>query len=75
VTTADILKINALVSDSSGKNSKNNQQLKNYDKKTMLKILQYQKKHNLSTNFMSKKYEMSRTTIAKWWKLFGDEVI
>jgi len=74
-TMDDILKINALVFDSSGKNSRNNQKLKNYDKKTVLKMLQYQKKHGLSTNFMSKKYNMSRTTIAKWWKLFGKEVV
>ncbi|ALR29416.1 MULTISPECIES: hypothetical protein [Chryseobacterium] len=73
-TMEDILRINALVCDSSGKSSKNNQRLKNYDKKTVLKILQYQKKHDLSANFISKKYKMSRTTIAKWWKLFGNEV-
>lgn len=33
---------------------KKNQQLKNYDKKTVLRLLHYQKKHNLSANFMSK---------------------
>jgi hypothetical protein len=73
-TVDDILKINALVSDSSRKSSTNNQKLKNYDKQTVLKLLQYQKKHQLSTKFMSKKYNMSRNTISKWWKLFGDEV-
>ncbi|MCS3869332.1 hypothetical protein J3D55_002248 [Chryseobacterium ginsenosidimutans] len=73
-TVDDILKINALVSDSSRKSSTNNQKLKNYDKQTVLKLLQYQRKHQLSTNFMSKKYNMSRNTISKWWKLFGDEV-
>jgi hypothetical protein len=73
-TVEDVLKINALVSDSSGKTSKKNQRLKNYDKKTVLKILQYQKKNDLSANFISKKYKMSRTTVAVWWKLFGNEV-
>jgi response regulator of citrate/malate metabolism len=73
-TMEDVLKINEVVSDSSNKNSKNNQQLKNYDKKTVLRLLQYQNKHNLSASFMSKKYKMSRTTIAKWWKMFGNEV-
>jgi hypothetical protein len=73
-TMEDVLKINALVSDSSKKNLKKNQQLKNYDKKTVLRLLHYQKKHNLSDNFMSKKLKMSRTTIAKWRKIFGHEV-
>lgn len=43
-TMEDVLKINALVSDSSKKNLKKNQQLKNYDKKTVLRLLHYQKK-------------------------------
>ncbi|MEN4761604.1 helix-turn-helix domain-containing protein [Chryseobacterium sp. C39-AII1] len=74
-TIEDVLKVNALISESSRESEKNNQRLKNYDKATVLKLLQYQKKHNLSTNFMSKKHKMSRTTIMKWWKIFGEEIL
>ncbi|MEN4759150.1 hypothetical protein ABEG63_02315 [Chryseobacterium sp. C39-AII1] len=70
----DVLKINALVAESSTKSLKNNQRLKNYDKETVLRLLKYQKTHNLSANFMSKTHNISRTTIAKWWKLFGHQV-
>ncbi|WP_294246180.1 helix-turn-helix domain-containing protein [uncultured Chryseobacterium sp.] len=72
-TTEDVLKLNELVFKSSKESLRNNQKLKTYDKKTMLKLLQYQQKHGLSTNYMSKKYRISRTTIAKWKKTFEEE--
>ncbi len=72
-TTEDVLKLNDLVFKSSKESLRNNQKLKTYDKKTMLKLLQYQQKHGLSTNYMSKKYRISRTTIAKWKKTFEEE--
>ncbi len=72
-TSEDILRLNDLIFKSTKESLKNNQQLKTYDKKTMLKLLQYQQKHNLSTSFMSKKYRISRTTIAKWKKTFEKE--
>lgn len=72
-TTEDILNFNDLVFKSSKESLRNNQKLKTYDKKTMLKLLQYQQKHGLSTNYMSKKYKISRTTIAKWKKTFEKE--
>ena len=72
-TTEDILKFNDLVFESSKESLRNNQKLKTYDKKTMLKLLQYQEKHGLSTIYMSKKYKISRTTIAKWKKTFEEE--
>jgi response regulator of citrate/malate metabolism len=72
-TTEDVLNFNDLVFKQSRESSQNNQKLKTYDKKTMLKLLEYQQKHNLSTNYMSKKYKISRTTIAKWKKTFEEE--
>ena len=72
-TTEDVLNFNELVFKQSKESLEKNQKLKTYDKKTMLKLLQYQNKHNFSTNYMSKKYKISRTTIAKWKKTFEEE--
>lgn len=73
-TTEDILKFNDKVFEQSRESQQNNQKLKTYDKKTMLKLLQYQKKHEFSTSYMSRKYKISRTTLAKWKKMFEEEV-
>ena len=72
-TTEDILKLNDKLFKQNRETAKNNQQLKSYDKKTMLKLLNYQKKHNLSISFMSRKYKISRTTFAKWKKILEKE--
>lgn len=73
-TTEDVLNFNELIFKQSKESLRNNQKLKTYDKKTMLKLLQYQKKHGFSTSFMSKKYKISRTTLAKWKKTFEEEI-
>lgn len=73
-TSEDVLKLNEKLFEQSKESSQNNQKLKTYDKKTMLKLLQYQKKHGFSTSYMSKKYRISRTTIAKWKKNFEEEI-
>ena len=69
-TSEDVLKFNEKLF----KQSKENQKLRIYDKKTMLKLLQYQKKHGYSTSYMSRKYKISRTTLAKWKVMFEDEL-
>lgn len=69
-TTEDVLKFN----DKLFKQSRENQKLKTYDKKTMLKLLQYQKKHGHSTSYMSRKYHISRTTLSKWKMIFEEEL-
>ncbi len=73
-TTEDVLNFNELVFKQSKESMKNNQKLKTYDKKTMLKLLQYQKKHGFSTSYMSKKYKISRTTLSKWKKTFEEDI-
>ncbi|MFC3160859.1 hypothetical protein SAMN05443633_105221 [Chryseobacterium arachidis] len=72
-TTEDILNFNDLVFTPSKESSHNNQKLRIYDKKTILKLLDYQKKHELSISFMSKKYKISRTTISRWKRLFAED--
>lgn len=73
-TTEDVLKFNDKLFEQSRESQQNNQKLKTYDKKTMIKLLQYQKKHEFSTSYMSRKYKISRTTLAKWKKMFEEEI-
>ncbi|WP_126653608.1 helix-turn-helix domain-containing protein [Chryseobacterium aureum] len=69
-TSEDVLKMNEKLF----KQSRENQKLKTYDRQTMLKLLQYQKKHGHSTSYMSRKYKISRTTLSKWKVLFEEEL-
>jgi hypothetical protein len=69
-TSEDVLKFNEKLFQQ----SRENQKLKTYDKKTMLKLLQYQKKHGHSTSYMSKKYKISRTTLSKWKMMFEEDL-
>ncbi|MBD3904882.1 helix-turn-helix domain-containing protein [Chryseobacterium sp. Ch-15] len=73
-STEEILKLNQRLFKQNKETSKTNQQLKTYDKKTMMKLLNYQKKHDFSTSFMSRKYNISRTTFSKWKKILEKEL-
>ncbi|WP_267404071.1 MULTISPECIES: helix-turn-helix domain-containing protein [unclassified Chryseobacterium] len=73
-TTEDVLNFNEKIFTQSKESQRDNQKLKTYDKKTMLKLLEYQHKHGFSTSYMSKKYKISRTTIAKWKKTFEEDL-
>ncbi|MCF2220645.1 helix-turn-helix domain-containing protein [Chryseobacterium sp. PS-8] len=71
-SSEDVISINDLLFKKNI-NNVNNQKLKSYDKKTILRILSYQKKHNFSNSYISLKYKMSRNTIAKWKKIYINE--
>ncbi|MFL9832405.1 helix-turn-helix domain-containing protein [Chryseobacterium terrae] len=43
---------------------------RSYDKSTIFKILDYQKKKNLNNSELAKHYGLSRNTVAKWKKYF-----
>lgn len=43
---------------------------RSYDKSTIFKILDYQKKNNLNNSELAKHYGLSRNTVAKWKKYF-----
>lgn len=73
-TSDEVIKFNEKLFKQSKESSENNQKLRTYDKATMLKILNYQKQHGFSSNYISKKYKISRTTIAKWKKICEDEI-
>lgn len=61
----DVLEINNIL-----KPNKTDQNLKSYDKSTILKILDYQKKNNLNNTELAIKFKMSRNTVGKWKKIF-----
>ena len=69
-----IIKINSIIKNdiASGKNNKKTQQLKAYDYDFVQQTLDYQKKYNLSNNNISIEFKLSRNTIAKWKKHFGN---
>ena len=50
------------------------QKYKSYDKATILKILDYQKKHQLNNTELALHFKLSRNTVGKWLKLFWEEV-
>lgn len=73
-TSDEVIKFNEKLFKQSKESLENNQKLRTYDKETMLKVLMYQKQHGLSSNYMSKKHKMSRTTLAKWKKICEEEL-
>lgn len=44
----------------------------NFDEKHIKFILSYQLEHSLSDNQVSKEFKLSRNTLAKWKKTFGE---
>lgn len=64
----DVLKFNQLIfGEPDYTTGINNQQLRSYDKESVLKILRYQQKNKLTNLQLSSHYKISRNTIA-WWK-------
>ncbi len=67
----DIIRLNAIIT---GKNDQekthDDQKLKSYDKRTILQILNYQKKHRLNNTELASHFNLSRNTVAKWKKIF-----
>lgn len=74
VTILDIISLNDLIFEKRNLNIENhNQKLRSYDKKSILAILDYQKKNNLNNSQLSKHYKLSRNSISKWKKIFSDQ--
>lgn len=62
----DILVVNRLIFGEKQQETQVNQKLHSYDKNSILAILQYQKKNNLSNVQTAKHFKISRNSIAKW---------
>ncbi len=66
----DVIRLNTIISGNKTEKIRENQKLKSYDKKTIMHILDYQKKHGLNNIQLARHFKMSRNTVAKWKKLF-----
>ncbi|CAM2839904.1 helix-turn-helix domain-containing protein [Chryseobacterium flavum] len=51
--------------------SRKNQQLKSYSKEDILQILDFQKKYNFNNSDLASYFKLSRNTVTKWKKLYG----
>ncbi|PTT39776.1 transposase [Chryseobacterium sp. HMWF028] len=65
----DIIQLNQRIFGSEEFSSEN-QRLRSYDDKTIIQILEYQKKNGLSNTQLSNHYKLSRNTITKWKSYF-----
>lgn len=67
----DILKFNQLIfGETEYTVERKNQRLRSYDKESILKILNYQKRNGLTNLQVSHHFKISRNTIAKWKAIF-----
>lgn len=67
----DIIQINSIIFDSKEKDTQEfNHKHRSYDVYSIRKILNYQKKEKLNNSEVSRKFKLSRNTIAKWKKFF-----
>ncbi|WP_394675078.1 helix-turn-helix domain-containing protein [uncultured Chryseobacterium sp.] len=55
--------------------SRFDQKLKSYDKKTIFEILDYQKKNRLNNSQLAKHFKLSRNTVTKWKNCFCKRIL
>ncbi|MDQ8140473.1 helix-turn-helix domain-containing protein [Chryseobacterium sp. CFS15] len=71
LTHLDVIKLNTIIFGEATAESWNfDKRHRSYNKETILKILQYQKKNKLSNTQLAMHYSLSRNTVARWRKLF-----
>ncbi|MCW3160842.1 helix-turn-helix domain-containing protein [Chryseobacterium oryctis] len=71
LTILDIIKLNNIIVNGADEDGRVlNQRLRSYDKKTILKILHYQKENKLNNTELANEFKLSRNTISKWKKNF-----
>lgn len=71
ISVLDILELNRKIFGNSDKETESfNQKHRSYSKTDIIKILDYQKKHNLNNIQLARHFKLSRNTIAKWKKIF-----
>lgn len=69
----DILKINSLIFPTTDKSKQGySQKYKSYNEATILEILTYQRKNCLNNSELSHHFNLSRNTVTKWKKMYGD---
>lgn len=70
LSAIEIVELNNKVFGTNLENEKYNQRYRSYNKTTILKILEYQKKHRLNNTQLANHFKLSRNSIAKWKKMF-----
>lgn len=67
----EVIKLNQLIFDQINKNAEIvNQRHRSYNIHDIKQILEYQKINKLNNTQLATHYKLSRTTVAKWKKLF-----
>ena len=71
LSSIDVFLLNNLIFDKDIRDEhESDQKYRSYDKASILKILQYQKRNNLNNSQLAKHFGLSRNTVAKWKKMF-----
>lgn len=70
-TIFDVIKCNNAITDKQDENTHVfNQKFHSFDRQSILKILDYQKKHKYNNTQLAKHFKLSRNTVAAWKKKF-----
>ena len=71
INIMDVIKLNRIISGVKNRTDSHfDQKLKSYDQKTILEILEYQKKNGLNNSQLAQHFKLSRNTVTKWKKMF-----
>ncbi|MEG0850102.1 MAG: helix-turn-helix domain-containing protein [Flavobacterium sp.] len=71
LNSMDVFLLNDLIFDKEARDeNESDQKYRSYDKTSIFKILQYQKKNKLNNTQLADHFGLSRNTVAKWKKMF-----
>jgi PIN domain nuclease of toxin-antitoxin system len=70
LSAIDIIELNNKIFGKNTETEKFNQRYRSYNKSSILKILDYQKEHQINNSELAKHFNLSRNTVTKWKKLF-----
>ncbi|MFN1219687.1 helix-turn-helix domain-containing protein [Chryseobacterium kwangjuense] len=74
-TAVDVLKFNALIFGQPDHTVRlRSQRLRSYDESSILEILNYQKKNNLTNTETANHFRISRNTITKWKSVYQSKL-
>lgn len=71
ISAIDVLLINEMVFGKTDESAILNRKHKHYDYDSIITILDYQKKNNLTNTEISKQFDLSRNTVTRWRKEFS----
>ncbi len=69
IESLDVIRLNEIIFSRKRLEVLNkNQSFRSYDEETIVRILQYQKEHQLNNTELASHFKLSRNTVAKWKK-------